>query len=820
MTTRREPGPVDPEVTFLEGWDELCARSPHLSPARILLAAAVVVLDRLEVSGPVLVGGDASAGTRAVEYLRTAGADADWTALLDQVGPGGAGLGVSAFGTETDERPVLSVDGALGTAADVHVDLTASGIAVRHGDGPDARALAGRLLERLRVLVVRLAAAPDGPLLGRTEILTESDRVVNGGTPARLPDYPAVPLHELFRLQAWRTPEAPALVGDGARLTYRELDHVSTVLAHEVVAGGVRPGDAVGVCTERSFELFVAILAILKAGAAFVHLDPDLPVPRLLQFVEVSSPRLVLSGPGAADLGAAVRTAPLPSLAALRAAAETAPPDVVVGVGDPAYVLFTSGSTGIPKAVVRSHLLHTSRVFLEQSLYGLGARDRHLLKLPVSSRELFWPLATGGACVVVPPRGDRDDRVLLQSLRDHEVTVLSIVPSMLRLLAASPAFAELPALRHVFVGGEALHTDLEERVRSLGYEVHTTFTLTEADYVTHRGGPAGELGSDGTNIGRPLDMRVYVCDEHGRRVPTGVIGEVWAGGPGIADGYLGDPERTAQRFVPNPFGDAQAPTLFRTGDLARVHDDGSFEYVGRRDLQVKVRGQRVEPTEVEHWIRAHPAVEDAAVVGYADREQGAVLVAFVVAQDDRATERALRAHLAQHVQSWMIPRHVTFVARLPQLPSGKVDRVALRLPERARPATLPSPTPAQDTVQSVLLDLWRRVLQLDEIGIDDDFFELGGDSLRVMLLRAAIQDELGLSVEAVALLGAPTVRSQAAVLDAPRDGGAGAAPAAPVAPRRATVAPQRPDRSTTAVEAERERRAALLRSRGERGGVR
>ncbi|MFD6091114.1 non-ribosomal peptide synthetase [Oerskovia sp. NPDC060338] len=677
----------------------------------------------------------------------------------------------------------------------MRLDPDASGLRAALDDGPAAATILQRILDHLPILAAALPAADVE--LGRVDILTPTHRVLNGGTPSRLPDYPGVTLHELFRLQAWRTPDAPALVSDAVTVTYRELDHASSVLSRRLT-NEVSPGDVVGVCSERSVELFVAIIAILKAGAAFVFLDPDVPAARLSQFVEVSRPRLVLVGPGSSGIPTTAPTTSLPSISGLLTAEPVAAPDVLVGPHSPAYVLFTSGSTGVPKAVLRSHRLHTSRVFLEQSIYGLGSEDRHLLKLPLSSRELFWPLATGGACVLVPPGAERDDQELLRIMRVHRVSVLSIVPSMLRVLAASTAFATLPALRHVFVGGETLHSDLESRVRSFGYEVHTTFTLTEADYVTHRSGPAPSSDGEVSNIGRPLDMRVYVCDDHGRRVPPGVTGEVWTGGPGLAEGYLHEPARTAERFVPNPFDDPQVPVLFRSGDLAQIRADGSFDYLGRRDLQVKIRGQRVEPTEVEHWIRSHPGVDNAAVVGYADLEQGAVLVAFVARTDDTTTERELREHLAEQVPGWMIPRHFTFVPRLPQMPNGKVDRVALRLPERERPGDLPPPTRPDDPRQTTLVGLWRRVLQLEQIGVDDDFFELGGDSLRLLLLRAAIQDELGVTIDAVHLLAATTVRAQAGLW--------GAAPAGSTH----GVERARPSREDAARE--RDRRAALRRA--------
>ncbi|GIG41864.1 non-ribosomal peptide synthetase [Cellulomonas phragmiteti] len=789
-------------------WDRLLTTRPGTSPSRVLAAVLAVVLDRHGAAVALVVDGDPAAGERALRALRAAGADATWDGVLDALGT--ADPGSSAAPDPT--LPVVAVvdDPAAGAGADLCVWLDGGRVGGRLGGRGTAGAALSpswctSVLEHLEVAAQVLVDGAAESGLGRAEILTPRARTLNGGTPTRLPDYPGSTLHELFRLQAWRTPDAPALVGPDGELTYGELDALSTALAGDLVGDGVRPRDRVALCVERSFELFVGVLAVLKAGAVYVYLDPELPTERLRQQLAVSAPVRVLAGAGSGHLPPSPDVRPLPAVAELAQRPPTDAPDVVVGPRDPAYVLFTSGSTGVPKAVLRSHRLHTSRVFLEQATYRLGPQDRHLLKLPVSARELFWPLATGGACVVVPLGGERDDRRMVELMRDHDVSVLSIVPSMLRVLAARAEFAHLPALRHVFVGGEALHRDLEDRVRGLGYAVHTTFTLTEADYVTHRTGPVLDDGDDEvTHIGVPLDMRVYVCDEQGRRVPPGAVGEVWAGGPGLADGYLGNAEGTAARFVPNPFDDPQVATLFRSGDLARLADDGSLRYCGRRDLQVKVRGQRVEPTEVEHWIRAHPGVEEAAVVGYADREQGAVLVAFVATPGADVTQGELRDHLARHVPGWMVPRHVTFVPRLPQMPSGKIDRVALRLPERARATTLPAPEPAHGELEARVLTLWQRVLQLDEVGVEDVFVDVGGDSLRLLLLRSALQDELGVDVDAARLMAAPTVRAQAAMLGGAPDGPPDDAPDGPATPEVAGHAVERAAR-------ERARRAALRR---------
>lgn len=625
------------------------------------------------------------------------------------------------------------------------------------------------MTDHLERIVAQLLDDIESPL-ARLCPLTPGELRVNGGTPERLPSYPPVTLHQLFMLQAWRTPDACALKAGEDSLTYRELDEASNLLAHRLIDAGTAPGDVVAVAGHRSLGLFNGLLAVLKAGAVFLHLDPDLPELRIGQYIEACRPAVVLRTAGAVVPPTGLPEVETPAVTLPGEPGPRTPPDVTVGPESPAYILFTSGSTGLPKGVLRSHRLHASRVFLEQGLYGLGPDDRHLLKLPISAREFLWPLTTGGTAVIAEPGGERDDRYLTDLIHREQISVISIVPSMLRVLTADPRFARCPALRHVFVGGEALPPDLEDQVRAHGYEVHNTYTLTEADYVAHRRGPVSDPAADSTVIGTPLDMRVYLCDEQDRLVPPGLVGEMLVGGPGLASGYIGDPQRTAERFVPNPFGDPDAPVLFRTGDLARHRPDGSLEYRGRRDLQIKVRGHRVEPTEVELMLREHPGVRDAAVAGYPDPEQGAALVAFVVTGEEPPQDGELRAFLTERLPQYMVPRHLVGLPRLPQLPSGKVDRASLEPPARRRPRDLPAPAPAEGPTQAGLVAVWRRVLRTESVGVDDEYTALGGDSLRLMLLRAAIRDELGHDISLADLLRAATVRTQAALIDSPPTG--------------------------------------------------
>ncbi|KOG91774.1 hypothetical protein ADK38_01325, partial [Streptomyces varsoviensis] len=435
-----------------------------------------------------------------------------------------------------------------------------------------------------------------GRALADVDLLTDREREFlerHGGRPR---DYPATTLHELVARQARRTPDAVALSHGEQRLGYRRLDRAANTVAHRLAELGVGPGTLVAVAGGRCLELFVALLGVLKAGGAIVHLDPAQPDTYHSSVVAAAGLRIVVVAPGGAvpaAAGSALAELPVHGILAEAEHADTPPgggdsgnpehPGKGAGPEDPAYVIFTSGTTGRPKGVVRPHRMHTSRIDLEQSMYGLGPSDRVLLKSAVSFREFLWPLAVGARAVIAREGGDRDDRYLLSLMREERLTVVSFVPSMLRLLAADPAFAELDALRHIFVGGEKFPRDLEQRLIAQGHAVHNTYTLTEADYVLHRRGPTDQPGT-GSVAGRALDMRVYLCDPDGRRVPPGVVGEIRTGGPGLATGYLDQPAETARRFVPNPFegppgAAGGAPLLFRTGDLARFLPNGEVEYL-------------------------------------------------------------------------------------------------------------------------------------------------------------------------------------------------------------------------------------------------
>ncbi|MFI9814178.1 non-ribosomal peptide synthetase [Saccharothrix variisporea] len=539
-----------------------------------------------------------------------------------------------------------------------------------------------------------LVAAPDRPL-SRVSALLPGERPELTGAVVQVPE---TTLAELLTTKAARTPDAVAVVFEGTSLTYAELDARAAELAGRLAARGVGPGHVVGVRMDRSLELVVALLGVLKAGAAYLPLDPSYPADRLAMMVEDARPTVVLE-PGLLD----------------GEVAEVRPP----GAGDAAYVIYTSGSTGRPKGVVVEHRAIVNRLLWMQAEYGLTSEDRVLQKTPssfdVSVWEFFWPLVTGATLVVAKPEGHKDPVYLAELIGRERVTTVHFVPSMLRAFVESGARPE--SLRRVICSGEALPADIAHALP----HTHNLYGPTEAAVdVTHW--PVSEGTSHTVPIGRPVwNTQLYVLDRALRPVPPGVAGELYLGGVQLARGYLNRPGLTASRFVASPFQPGER--LYRTGDLVRRTGD-ALEYLGRTDDQVKLRGFRIELGEVEAAVSALDGVRQAAVVVRDDR-----LVAYVVGRTDVTEE------LARTLPEHMVPAAVVALPELPLTPSGKLDRKALPAPDFAALTGHAEPSTERE---AALCSLFAEVLGLPQVGAQDSFFALGGDSiLSVQLVSRA-----------------------------------------------------------------------------------
>ncbi|TDB92303.1 non-ribosomal peptide synthetase [Actinomadura sp. 7K534] len=607
-------------------------------------------------------------------------------------------------------------------------------------------ATAERIAARLVAVLESLAADPSRPVAA-LEPPTDGERAraALAGAPVR----PAAPtLHAMVAARAAAVPDAVAVIGDGpdATLTYAALDRRADAVARSLRARGTRPGDIVAVAVPRSPELVAALLGTLRAGAAYLPLDADLPADRLAYMLADSAARTVLTTREAAgrlpeadgvsrvllddDVDEDVDAADGDPDG--RAVGETAGPE------HPAYLLYTSGSTGRPKGVLVPHRAVVSQMTWLAERFPLGADDRVLQQLSAafdaSLLELFWPLCAGAGIVLTRPGGQRDTAHLARRVREHGVTTIAMVPSMLAafLQAAEDAgdLAALRGLRRVFSGGEALTGEFAARWTALtGVPMYNVYGPTETTIQVAYREYGGAADGPAVPIGGPVGgTRLYVLDGALRPVPPGAAGELYVGGSQVAHGYHRRAGLTAERFVADPFG-APGERMYRTGDLVRRQGRGGaghLTYLGRVDRQVKVRGNRIELGEVEARIAAEPGVRRAAVVDRHDGPGGARLTAYAVPEPGvHLDAEALRESLAATLPEAMIPSDVVVLGELPLTPGGKIDRAALPAPAAGRAAARAPRTERE----RLFCEIFAEVLETAGVGADDDFFALGGDSI-------------------------------------------------------------------------------------------
>ncbi|AXA24576.1 non-ribosomal peptide synthase/polyketide synthase [Pseudomonas putida] len=564
----------------------------------------------------------------------------------------------------------------------------------------------------------------------------------------------------LIQRQVEATPDATALVFGERQLSYRQLDALANQWAHRLQAAGVGPDVLVGVAAERSVEMVVALLAVIKAGGAYVPLDPEYPRERLAYMIEDSGIELLLTQSHLRE------QLPLPQGLEcllldqpLSGHSEHAPVIEVTGE-NLAYVIYTSGSTGKPKGAGNRHRALTNRLCWMQQAYGLTAGDRVLQKTPfsfdVSVWEFFWPLMTGACLVVAAPGLHRDPAQLIELIRRERITTLHFVPSMLQAFVADPAVAGCASLTRIVCSGEALPVDAQRQVfdKLPNAGLYNLYGPTEAAIdVTHW--TCREEGRDSVPIGEPIaNLQTYVLDAGLGPVALGVVGELYLGGTGLARGYHRRPGLTAERFVASPFGDGER--LYRTGDLARYRADGVIEYMGRIDHQVKIRGLRIELGEIEARLMEQDEVREAvvlAVPGAGGLQLAGYLVPSTPVADDAAAE-ALRATLRERLGAvlpdYMVPVHLLLLDQLPLSPNGKLERRALPSPELAQARYV---APRSEREQQ-LAQIWKDVLQVPQVGLDDDFFALGGHSLLATQVIVRIREHLGIEVPLKTLFNA------------------------------------------------------------------
>ncbi len=624
------------------------------------------------------------------------------------------------------------------------------------------------LADRYEELLQAAAAAPATPVhrlaflpaAERQRLLVEWNHTAVNHAPARC-------LHELFADQAARTPKALAVADEQNQLSYRDLQEASSALAHRLRARGVHAGDRVAVCLEPSVALPIALLAILKTGAAYVPMDAATPVARLNFMVADAGARLVLTQEKLASLFSDPDQILCLDAPADQHSIGSNPPIEACTPGRQAYVIYTSGSTGTPKGVPISHANVANLIAWHRRTYAVTPADRATqLASPAFDACVWelWPYLTSGASVHFPsPENRLSPARLIAWLAATRITMCFLPTPLAEAVMDEPWPADLP-LRAILTGGDRLRRWPAGKLPCL---LANHYGPTECTVLaTAAAVPAEADGSVVPTIGHPIDnLQVYLLDRHLELVPPGVPGELCIAGAGVAQGYLNQPELTREKFVPNPFGKTPGELLYRTGDLARHRADGSIEFLGRLDHQVKIRGYRIELGEIEAALQRLPAVRECVVVAREDTPGEKRLVAYVVPAAGSPAAADLRAALAQDLPAHMLPAAFVCLDRLPLTTNGKIDRRALPAPETSAPAAAPAEAVPRTITEEVLAGIWCDVLHVPSVGLRDNFFELGGHSLLVTQVLARVQQAFHLELPLRHAFEAPTVAELATIIE-------------------------------------------------------
>jgi len=630
---------------------------------------------------------------------------------------------------------------------------------------PEHAAMLAAQLDRL----LRSAVANPGARLEDLELLGDDDRLLLletfNDTAATFPD---VRVHELFAARAAETPDAVAVTDGRESIAYAALDARANQLARRLRDAGVGAGDVVGLCTDRSVEMVVGVLGILKAGGAYLPLNHEHPVPRLRhQLVETGARAVVTQEPLLARLpDVGLEVVCLDRDRAALDALDASAPEPAGTLDDPVYVIYTSGSTGTPKGVAVTHRNLSNytqdmirRLEAEGQAFTFGMVTA--ISTDLGNTAFFPALASGGTLALVRPEVAADPGAFAARVADEPLDVLKITPSHLGAVLRAGDARVLPR-RWLVVGGERFGWDLVERIRSLARcrilnHYGPTETTVGSTTLRLEDGP-GAYASASVPIGRPIsNTRCYVLDERAEPVPVGAPGRLFIGGAGVAQGYVGQPDLTAERFLADPFAGGR---MYDTGDLVRRLPDGALEFLGRADEQVKIRGYRVEPTEVEAVLRQHAGLRAAAVVAAGEGED-VRLVAYCELHPG-TTDEELRRHVADWVPEYMVPSAFVSLDALPLTASGKVDRVALAEREVAGPGDDGAYVAPRTAVEETVAAIWADVLGLERVSVEADFFALGGHSLLATQVVAQVRTDFAIELPLHSLFMYPTVASLSA----------------------------------------------------------
>lgn len=578
----------------------------------------------------------------------------------------------------------------------------------------------------------------------------------------------ALCLHQLFEAQVKRTPNAIAVIFEQQRLTYQELNTKANQLANYLQSLGVGTEVLVGICLERSLEMVVGLLGILKAGGAYVPLDPAYPPERLAFILEDTQTPILLTTNNLVE-NLEIHQQQIICLdtdweiiadnSSANAVAEVTPENL-------SYVIYTSGSTGKPKGVMITHSGICNTLYWRQETFKLTAQDKVLQTISFSFDpsvwQIFWPLGFGGQLIMARPGGHQDPTYLIKTIIKQQITVIAVVPSMLRLLLEEKGIENCHCLRHITSGGEALSNELIKRFYErlpLNHVLVNCYGPTEAAIDATFWMCQPQINSNFAPIGSAIrNTQIYILDENLQPLAFGEAGELHIAGYGIARGYLNRPDLTQEKFIPNPLTNSQYNRLYKTGDLARYLPDGNIEFLGRIDQQVKIRGLRIELGEITAVLSQHSAVKQALVIDREDIPGNQQLVAYLVAEQI-PTQRELRRFLQDKLPDYMVPAAFIFLDTLPLNPNGKIDRSALPVPDVATLINTVNFVAPRNPTEEILAAIWGQVLGLEKVGIADNFFEIGGNSLLATQVISRLRSALSVEIPLRSLFSNPTIAS-------------------------------------------------------------
>nr|QEO74826.1 condensation domain-containing protein [uncultured bacterium] len=635
-----------------------------------------------------------------------------------------------------------------------------------------------RLAGHFRQLLARVVAEPRRRVAALSLLSEAEERRALVEWNATRAEYPAgVCLHQLFEAQAARTSDAVAVADEEGQLSYLELERRANRLARYLRRRGVGAESVVGIYMERSVEMVVALLGVLKAGAAYLPLETTYPDERVSFMLADAGAQVVLTARGTSarlPQGSAAQVVCLDADATEIARERAARPASAATPANCAYVLYTSGSTGHPKGVLVTHEAICNHMQWMNARFPLAAGDGVLQKTPVSFDASVWefyaPLMAGGRLVMARPDGHRDPSYLARAVADEQIHTLQLVPALLSLLLDEPTLADCRSLRRVYCGGEELSVGLQEKffARVVGAELCNLYGPTECTIDASYWVCERDDARRRVPLGRPVsNTQCYVLDEGRRPAAVGVVGELYIGGRQVARGYHRRPELTAERFTPDPFSAEPGARLYRTGDAARCFADGNLEYVGRIDHQLKLRGFRVELGEIEAALAAHPAVKECVVTASGVEASEKRLVAYVVTRGGgMPSVGEWRAYLKERLPEYMVPSAFVALDALPLTPNGKIDRRALPAAEHLRMEADGGYVAARTPTEEVLAGIWSEVLKAKRVSITANFFELGGHSLLATQVASRVREAFGVEVPLRRLFEAPTVEELAAHVEA------------------------------------------------------